>query len=239
MCAYSHSPNSRAALQTAISTPRLATYLRYADNDLDIALELHAWNTALGSSPHSPIQNLEVLVRNACNDQLRTLYRTDLWFDSFPPGDRRYAFLLKEVRKVRDRLRRSGRNPNNAPCIVAGLNFGFWVALFERSLHRDLWVPSLHQLFTHRPPGWNRSSAWDALDRVRNLRNRIAHTEPIFQFPLDDSYQNMVDLASYICPETKLWLENYSNFPTTWTTRPVLNSVATATLAAAHASKRI
>jgi hypothetical protein len=176
------------------------------------AIELHTWNTALGASLHSPVQNIEVVVRNACATQLAVHYGASYWFNHFPPTDPHYQYLRKEVGKVQNRLTREGRNPNHPPCVVAGLMFGFWVGLFERGLHRDLWVPALHKAFPHKPSHWSRLHVWSSLDSIRKLRNRIAHHEPIFHKNLRIPYSQLLELAQAICPHSADWIKHHSNF---------------------------
>ncbi len=196
--------------------------------DLKTAIDLHIWNTALGSALHSPVQNTELLLRNACNVQLAALYGAPDWFNHFPATvvDPHYDYLNREVRKVQNRLRQSGRNVNHPPCVVAGLNFGFWVALFESRLHRDLWTPALHRAFPNRPAGWNRANIWSALDAIRRLRNRIAHHEPIFHKNLSVAHTQILEVAEAICPHASDWISYHSNFQEVLNDQPDLSTTA-------------
>ena len=75
-------------------------------------------------------------------------------------------------------LHERGKLPT-ADYVVSELSFTFWVALFANVYDQTLWRTDLHRIFTPRTK--NRHGLHDSLDRLRNLRNRIAHHEPIFQ----------------------------------------------------------
>nr|BDF97392.1 hypothetical protein [Pseudomonas aeruginosa] len=47
---------------------------------------------------------------------------------------------------------------------------------------------------------------YDELDKVRGIRNRIAHHEPIFQRNLAADYARMIRLVKWRCPRTAAWL---------------------------------
>lgn len=110
--------------------------------------------------------------------------------------------------------------------IVAELSFGFWTALVGRKYEKRLWVPHLHRAFPNtlrmtgpakgarkKRPMLDRSDIADRLERIRQLRNRIAHHEPILHYALDSEYCNVLDATGWICPVTARWVESMSTFP--------------------------
>jgi len=56
-----------------------------------------------------------------------------------------------------------------------------------------------------------RQSIYADLERVRLLRNRIAHYEPIFTRVLADDYQIIRTLVMYRCAVTAAWLDSCQN----------------------------
>jgi hypothetical protein len=46
------------------------------------------------------------------------------------------------------------------------------------------------------------------LEQLRELRNRIAHHEPIFKRALNDDFIKMQELIAFRCPTTSLWMLN-------------------------------
>lgn len=62
--------------------------------------------------------------------------------------------------------------------LVAELSFGFWTYMFAPIQFR-VGGQGLHRIYTNRPRGTSQSKIFNELDEVRNLRNRIAHHEPL------------------------------------------------------------
>jgi hypothetical protein len=98
------------------------------------------------------------------------------------------------------------------------LTYGFWVALFANAYDTTLWRTDLHKLFTPRVK--NRHTLYDALDRLRTLRNRIAHHEPIFQRKLADDYRRIRNIVGFISVPTLAWLDHHSTVSTAITLDP-------------------
>ena len=67
-------------LEKSLSPERLGRYLSLADGDMEKAVRLHLWNSALGGQLHTPMQNFELLFRNALNGQYRQNYLLNLKF---------------------------------------------------------------------------------------------------------------------------------------------------------------
>lgn len=91
--------------------------------------------------------------------------------------------------------------------VVAELSFGFWVGLFANAYDQTLWRTDLYRLFSPRP---QRRQLHEDLDKLRTLRNRIAHHEPIFQRSLLDDYQRVTNILRSIAPHTCTWMEHNS-----------------------------
>ena len=102
---------------------------------------------------------------------------------------------------------------------MANLSFGFWVSLVgpggkrgnncEANYEKTLWRPALRQAFRYPKP-LLRKEVHIRLDRLRNLRNRIAHHEPILARDLEKDHQDILELADLICPETAEWIKQRS-----------------------------
>ena len=66
--------------EVAISLERFARYLNWTGGDHDRALELYALNTRLSEALYTPLQMLEVALRNRVHKVLAEA-RHDRWFD--------------------------------------------------------------------------------------------------------------------------------------------------------------
>ena len=104
---------------------------------------------------------------------------------------------VEQVEKVKDEAT-PGR-------VVAELSFGFWVGLFANVYDQNLWRTDLYHLFSPRP---QRRQLHEDLDKLRTLRNRIAHHEPIFQRALLDDYNRLTSILRSIDPHTCTWMEH-------------------------------
>lgn len=168
-------PDQIEAIIAGISRERLTTYIAATGSDVE-ALALYELNARLANCLHELIGGLEIELRNAVSRAIIEHFgRTDWYraraFTSLLAPERR-----KNLREVRARLRsqnqavRSGR-------VIAGLTFHFWVAMHENKYRDVLWTPFLRKLW---PDGENIKKVHKDLLKIRDLRNRIAHHEPIF-----------------------------------------------------------
>jgi hypothetical protein len=203
---YSYAdPAELKALAVSISPDRLATYLNATGGDEIAAYRLYAWNMAAAGSFYSPLQALEVTTRNALNDRLIPIYGLR-WFEN--------AQLLRQgeirmVTEAKDKLVKQGK-AGDPGRIVAELPFSFWVGLLANAYDTTLWRTALYRAFA---PRQNRHDLHDRLDRLRTLRNRIAHHEPIFQRQLVQDYTRLLDVLGCISPAMCSWLECHSRVP--------------------------
>ena len=113
---------------------------------------------------------------------------------------------LETAQRARDRVIQTGK-PVTPGRIVAELSLGFWVGLFANVYDSSIWRTDLYRLFLPLPP---RSELHDDLDRLRTLRNRIAHHEPITQRRLLDDYTRVRRVTRSFSPELCAWMEFHS-----------------------------
>jgi hypothetical protein len=208
------------ALERALSSERLSTYLAAAGGDQAAALRLHVWNTRISAALYGPLQALEIIIRNAFHRELSVAYGP-AWYDNtrlpLTPAARARVADAKEA------VRRAGR-PLDPGRIVAELSFGFWERLLTHgppgrlNYEMALWRPALHRAFPNSRR--RRADVHKPLPGLRDLRNRIAHHEPIFSRDLAADYQTILDVISWMCTDTQAWVVHHSNVPTVLTGRP-------------------
>jgi len=188
-------------LVAAISNERFATYLRLAGGDRRRALQLYARNAALGSVFHWPIQALEITLRNAANDAM-TAKDGIHWFD----GPQLEQPQRDAVTAAKDKIHwKAGAQPPGR--VVAELSLGFWVALFAKGYEEALWRTALYRCFDPAPA---RRQLHKQLNRLRRLRNRVAHHEPILSRDLQADYEAIKWVLGMLSPETAAWVEHHS-----------------------------
>ena len=206
-------------LEASFSPEHMGTYLEAAQGDRTKALQLYRWNTAVSAALYAPLQGLELALRHAMHRELAARYGND-WYDNPAAG---LDFLSRE--RIATAKRTASYGGRVAPArVVEKLCFGFWTALLsaggriDRSSDhkadyaRTLWAPALRGAFPYRT-FLTRRQAQRALDRLRRLRNKVAHYEPIFMRPLRNDHQRILTVTAWISPEARAWIEQNSRVP--------------------------
>ena len=215
---FSYTDETLDELETALSRDRLSTYLGAAGGSREGAVRLYAWNTAVCAAFYGPLQGLEVALRNAMHRRLAERYGPT-WYDY--PGAGLDRGAKGRIADARSELTRDGHG-DGPPRIVAALSFGFWVSLLgpggrTEAGHRanyqmTLWRPALRGAFAHRAT-LTRKQAHRPLNALRILRNRLAHHEPIFARDLIADHARILDVAGWISPAARTWIEHHSRAP--------------------------
>lgn len=110
------------------------------------------------------------------------------------------ALGLLEV-ALRNNLREQNK-PEDPDRLVAELTFGFWTSLLSRDYERRLWPKLLIPVFPLMPKRERvRSKVADRLKRIRWLRNRISHHEPIYRLEKPtELYGDLLEAISWLAP---------------------------------------
>ena len=135
------------------------------ENDIEIARHLY-----------KSLHFLEVFIRNRIDRELSKVFTEDWIFGitDFPFSERSLSQLSEIKYKKRD-------------AIISNISFGFWTGLFHSSYHHPLWikkslVAKTFPYFKTEERGLKQIEL--ELDKIRRLRNRIFHFEPLFQMNL-------------------------------------------------------
>ncbi|KQX38332.1 hypothetical protein ASD04_11265 [Devosia sp. Root436] len=210
-------PDRLAALQSNLSAERLARYLNDTGGDQVAAVALYEWNMAISEAFYSPLQNLEVVLRNALGNALRARYGADWYLQGGVPP---LMYPLPEMlAKAREELTRRGIALEHGR-ILAELNFGFWGGLLSSRYETSLWRPIFFRAFADRPAGFKRKTVHDPIERLRRFRNRIAHHEPIHDRNLAEDYAEILKVVGWISPYMAVWLDETSKVTAVLAARP-------------------
>ena len=209
---FSYSPAKLTALERALSTDRLAPYLDAAEGRQDEAFRLYERNCRLSAAFYTPLQALEVAVRNEID---RTL--SDRFGENWIEGEgivlepRQSTDIFNAIGQVSKDDRGRDRNYNRGE-IISELNFGFWVGLLGPGNEVELWRKALYRGFANRPKGTERKAVQGVLNSIRRLRNRIAHHCRIIHRDLPRDHDDIMNVIGWICPDTRQWAESLSSF---------------------------
>lgn len=201
-------------LELPLSKERLDTYRPGGGSEIDM-VATYFWNLALSEALYPTIQALEVALRNGIHSAASRLYQTPYWFD------RPNVLLPREldaITDVRAELVQLNK-PQNAGRIIATLRFGFWTSLLSRPYERSLWhannLALLRGALPHLPRRHRtRGAVWRRCDEIRRLRNRIMHTEPIWNRPgLRDEHRATLEAIGWISPTLLAIMIQMDRFP--------------------------
>ena len=168
-----------ASLERPISRVRLENY-RAGGSDLDMIVN-YFYNLELSEALYPSLQAFEISFRNSVHSALADHFGTTYWFDrpTFLPD-----WQAQQITDAPRKLTKVGK-PHDADRIIAELSFGFWHSMFNSPFERHVWRPNRSALiglvFPHIPSrSRNRQDVWNRCDRIRNIRNRVMHFEPVW-----------------------------------------------------------
>ena len=200
---------SHADLELALSLERFGRYLAWAGRDRERAIELYTLNTRISESLYTPLQSLEVALRNRIHVVMAEGLGDEAWFHQAGVllNDRQPDQLTKAVEDLKavNKMPTPGR-------IVAALSFGFWTAMFGPH-YEGLWRTTLHRIAA-KPDGkrLRRKDFSGPLTPIRSIRNRIAHHEPIITWDLLGIHNRMVELTRWLSPAAAAWCRENDRF---------------------------
>lgn len=209
-------PDRLAELDRHLSPARLARYLKDTGGDRVAAIALYEWNMAVAEAFYSPLQSMEVVLRNALGGPLMARFGAD-WY--VPGKVKALQYPLPDM--LADAQRKIGKRgavPDHG-LMLAELNFGFWSGILSKRYETDLWRPLFHKQFAHAGK-ITRAQVHAPVDQLRLFRNRIAHHEPIYSRALADDYAAILQVAGWISPFMATWIDETSRVAAVLAAKP-------------------
>jgi hypothetical protein len=169
-----------------LSPHRIAKYLNACNGDTDKTLVLYRANLRLSYELFSVASLFEVVLRNKIDEHYKAKFfsrlGSDQWLDTQTEpggcfyGNQQVEKTFKSIFEAKIKLKSRGKYTHDK--LVAELTFGFWRYLFAS---KEFMVAgsTLHQIFVNRPRNTNHTAIFNKLASINNIRNRIAHHEPI------------------------------------------------------------
>ena len=206
-------------IETWLSTPRLARYLREAGGDHQRALAVYEWNLQLGAALMRDIAHVEVAVRNAYDSVMSTHWPgSQHWLlDPKSPvleplwrtrRGRRIDLNARNRASVADAVRRCGGTAAKPGEVIAELSFGFWRYCTDAAHEKSLWVPYLHRVW---PKKTSRVGIERSLTMINTARNRASHHEPLFGaqpgHDLAAAHHEVLRLSDLLLPELAEYIQ--------------------------------
>ena len=201
-------------IKTSLSKPRFNAYLSMANGNHQLATKLYIHNTELSGALFLPLNVTEVTLRNAVDKAFSSQFGNN-WYHENKINEYIGEKNAKKLHTIKGVLRKKKIYNHNQ--VVANLNFGFWVNAFDENKFHGLWRDEINKTFPNWKENFPNKKAKNIKDEIRNiiepireLRNRTAHHEPIFNRNVKDIHQNMILLTTLICKETAKWMEQNS-----------------------------
>ena len=208
MSSYHYTEKNIKSLEISISPERLSTYLRHTNNHKEKALKLYLQNTTISADFYILLQHIEITLRNALHNMLKDHFSQENWYEC-----KKCSLAESESKLIEKARKRVGERHEyiKTPHVIAELSFGFWVSLLAKKYHQNLWIPALHKSFPHAV--LERKNIYKHLEHLRNLRNRIAHHEPIFMRNLGKDYEDISIALKWLAPDMAAWIKTHKPIP--------------------------
>ena len=195
-------------LERVLSPVHLSTYLTWTDQKLEDAISLYELNLKISGSFFLALHILEVTLRNSVNDCL-----TEVWGINWYERKEITRITVQKNRIDEAKLwftRKTNRKELSNFQLITNLNFGFWTGLFARN-YGLLWGDHLHKVFV-KNESKQRKEISNSLNKLRKLRNCIAHHEIAIHLDLVTLYENCRKLIEMISPVALEWCDPLSDF---------------------------
>lgn len=210
-----------------IGSRRFADYLAAANQDQEAALHLYEWNAAVSASFFAMMSYLEVALRNALDTAMRPVEPPDTavidqrhawWFNN--PA----ILAARELHhfEAAERTLHYRSPPPGREKYLATLTFGFWKDLFGKD-YEQLFRHHLAFAFQNRS-GLQRREVFRRLEAIRLLRNRIAHHQHIFDMALEETFEQIIDVLTWLAPDLAAWVRSVERVTILLSARPAAAS---------------
>ena len=193
-----------------LSHTRLRSYLIAVDGDLSYALLLYLWNGQVSAAFLEVLSYVEIVVRNSWHRHLQNASKektgSSIWHEGFRVQLNDYS--QRDLKQARERLKARGKE-GNSDQVVAELNFGFWRFLVAKQYRTTLWPLAGKYAFPNIDPSQIQQLS-TVMGRLHDLRNRIAHHEPIHMRNLERDLADCLWVIGGVCLTTRQWVESNS-----------------------------
>ena len=173
--------------ENIFSSPRIKRYLTACNGNTRNAMVLYRKNLLLSQEFFTIISCFEISLRNRIDQHFISTLGEDWLKASIELGGMFDQIHTKTTKKnIEDSLRKLNINYSHNK-LVAELGFGFWRYLFSKNQYR-VTGKNLLKILPSKPistPDFiiNNTEIFNLLAKINDIRNRIAHHEPICFLP--------------------------------------------------------
>jgi hypothetical protein len=183
-----------------LSKKRLSKYRLNTSESFDLILKRYSYNIELCQEFYPLLHLFEVSFRNS----LFLSWSEHLEDHEWPLAYEKYQLRQREkntIELAKNILAKKSR-PLEVGRLIAELNFGFWINLFDEP-YKEI---NAHTIKNQFPVATNAERSIEeirkTLSTIRELRNRIFHHEPIWHWNnLDEILYDTIKIISMINPD--------------------------------------
>ena len=185
-------------LEKILSAERMQKYVQACNGNTRRAMTLYRYNLKLSQELFTLISCFEVALRNRIDNQMVANHGNNWLRDLVMPGgnfynDRSVEKTKRIITNAYNELQNCGNYSHSK--LLSAMEFGVWKYLYSNA-HYRLTGRVLLRVFPNKPRSsvqiqYDHSFIFNELNYINNIRNRIAHHEPIcFGKPviIDTSY---------------------------------------------------
>lgn len=203
---------SKEYFEKIFSEPRMQRYFALYPQDELKAIQHYEYNIVIAESFYPCLSVVEVALRNALSKELQMYAGRKDWYNilSTTAG---LADLNKYVSQAIRSIAMRGEKISSSK-ITAELTLGFWTSLLNRSYERILWK-DLRRAFPYMPKNIRqRKNVAAYVNRIRHLRNRIDHNEPICWNvnTLEKLHSDIILVLGWIEKDLPNWISKFDRF---------------------------
>ena len=185
--------------QNVVSVPRISRYLTAMNYDTRKAMTLYRYNLKLSQEMFTVVSCFEIALRNRIDNGLLPVLGQN-WLRSSVQSNgifvvnnnkKEFDITIRDIKGAHAKIKLNYSHEK----IIAELGFGFWRYMFSKPHSRATGL-NINQVLPAKPKSSkvlniNNAYIFQELKKVNDLRNRIAHHEPIC-FALGQSTKNTV-----------------------------------------------
>ncbi|MBX9787232.1 MAG: Abi family protein [Alphaproteobacteria bacterium] len=160
-------------------------------------------NIILSEAMIPVLHYFEILLRNRIDKVIKKYYGED-WLIHAPLPLINSSKDIKKISEIIDKFSREQRKFSH-DTVLSQMTFGFWCAFFHKRYDPLLWhrKNALKSIFPHLPKkNRTRGHIEQKLLKIKSIRNRIAHHEPVWNHPVsvDEVHQICCELIKAMSP---------------------------------------
>ena len=169
-----------------ISPERMQRYLTACNYNTQKSMTLYRYNITLSQELLAVVGCFEVVLRNKINNHFICQFGNDWLRDLVVPNGKFYSDYRvdktkKIIHKAYESLLKTNTYSHNK--LLSEMEFGIWKYMFS-NIQYALTNQTLLSIFKNKPLSnkfyrYDNTYIFKELDYINNLRNRIAHHEPI------------------------------------------------------------